>query len=145
MADREKFIKCDCHGEGILVTKYDNEEEMYFSFWREGINPVKLSWWMRLKLCYLALFKGNFYNDQVILNKEKAMELALWIQDEHDHVTAWVREMEKEGEMDKTKFAVGNLLDQKPLDPASEHDDWENEGGSNLSNLPKEGCEGGHY
>ena len=93
----------------------------------------------------MVLVKGNYYEDQVILNKEKAMELALWIQDEHDNVTTWVREMDKEGEMDKTKFAVGNLLDQKPLDPASEHDDWENEGGSNLSNLPEEGCEGGHY
>ena len=124
MADREKFIKCDCHGEGILVTKYDDEEEMYFSYWREGMNPIKLSWWMRLKLCYLALFKGNFYNDQVILNKEKAMELALWIQDEHDHVTAWVREMEKEGEMDKTKFEVGDLHD-----PALERDKTNEWGG----------------
>ena len=101
MADREKFIKCDCHGEGILVTKYDDGEEMYFSYWREGINPIKLSWWMRLKLCYLALFKGNFYNDQVVLNKEKAMELALWIQEEHDDVTKWVREMDEESNLDK--------------------------------------------
>ena len=131
MADREKFIKCDCHGEGILVTKYDDEEEMYFSYWREGMNPIKLSWWMRLKLCWMVLTKGNVYDDQVVLNKEKAMELALWIQEEHDDITAWVREMDKEGRMDKTEFAVGNLLDQKPLDPASEHDDWENEGGSN--------------
>ena len=119
MADREKFIKCDCHGEGILVTKYDDEEEMYFSYWREGMNPIKLSWWMRLKLCYLALFKGNFYGDQVILNKEKAMELALWIQDEHDHVTAWVREMEKEGEMDN----------YSTNDPALEQDTTHEHGG----------------
>jgi hypothetical protein len=119
MADREKFIKCDCHGEGILVTKYDDEEEMYFSYWREGMNPIKLSWWMRLKLCYLALFKGNFYNDQVILNKEKAMELALWIQEEHDAVPP----------MDKTKFAVGNLLDRKPPDPALEQDKTDEWGG----------------
>ena len=100
MADREKFIKCDCWGEGILITKFDDEEEMYFSYWREGINPIKLSFWMRLKLCYLALFKGSYYDDQVILNKEKAMELALWIQDEHDHITEWVREMDKEDIMD---------------------------------------------
>ena len=128
MADREKFIKCDCHSEGMLITKFDDEEEMYFSYWRDGINPVKLSFWMRLKLCYLALFKGNYYDDQVILNKEKAMELALWIQEEHDDITAWIREMNKEGsdktaspedeaallnKMDKTKFAVGNLLDRK--------------------------------
>ena len=129
MADREKFIKCDCHGEGILVTKYDDEEEMYFSYWREGINPVKLSWRMRLKLCWLTLTKGSFYTDQVILNKEKAMELALWIQDEHDTVTKWVREMEKEGGMDKTEFATGNLLNRKPLDPALEQDTTHEDGG----------------
>ena len=138
MADREKFVKCGCHGEGILVTKFDDEEEMYFSYWREGINPVKLSLWMRLKLCYLALFKGNYYDDQVILNKEKAMELALWIQDEHDHVTAWVREMDKEAEMDKTRSEdeaalLKAVFTKRQRPPAEDsHGDWENEGGSNL-------------
>ena len=98
VADKEKFIKCDCWSEGMLITKFDDEEEMYFSYWREGINPVKLSFCMRLKLCYLALFKGNYYDDQVILDKEKAMELALWIQEEHGCVTEWIRKMEKEKE-----------------------------------------------
>ena len=111
---------------------------------------------MRLKLCWLTLTKGSFYTDQVIRNKEKAMELALWIQDEHDHITEWVREMENEGRVDETRlkdeaallkgvFGTGNLLDQKPLDPASEHDDWENEGGSNLDKLKEDTYEGGHY
>jgi len=79
MADKQKFIQCDCYGEGLLITKFDNEEELYFSYWRQGIDPIKLSWWMRLKLCYLALFKGNYYEDQIILNKEKSKELADWI------------------------------------------------------------------
>ena len=96
MKSREKFIKCSCHSEGVLLTKFDDEEEIYVSFWREGLNPVKLTWWMRLKLCWMALTKGNYYDDQLILNKEKAMELSLWIQNEHDHVTEWVREMEKD-------------------------------------------------
>ena len=135
MADREKFIQCDCYGEGMLVTKFDDGEEMYFSYWRQGIDPIKSSWWMRLKLCWMMLTKGNVYDDQVVLNKEKAMELALWIQEEHDHITEWVREMSKEDVMDN----------YSTNDPALEHDDWENEGGSNLSNLPKGGCEGGHY
>ena len=112
----------------MLVTKFDDEEEMYFSYWRQGIDPIKLSWWMRLKLCWMVLTKGNYFEDEVVLNKEKAMELALWIQEEHDDITAWIREMDKEGsdktaspedeaallnKMDKTKFAVGNLLDRK--------------------------------
>lgn len=96
MESRKKFIKCSCHGEGMLLTKFDGEEEIYVSFWRQGINPLKLTWWMRLKLCYLALFKGNYYDDQLVLSKEEAMKLSLWVQDEYDHVTEWVREMEKE-------------------------------------------------
>ena len=140
MADKEKFIQCDCWGEGLLVTKFDDEEEMYFSYWRQGINPIKLSWWMRLKLCWMVLTKGNVYDDQVVLNKEKAMDLALWIQDEHDHITAWVREMENEGKVDEARlkdeaallkgvFGTGNLLDQKPLDPALEQDKTHENGG----------------
>ena len=121
MADREKFFKCDCYSEGMLITKFDDEEEMYFSYWRDGINPVKLSFWMRLKLCYLALFKGNYYDDQVILNKEKAMELALWIQEEHDYISQWAREWR---EMDKTEFEVGDLRD-----PALEQDITHEHGG----------------
>ena len=79
MADQEKFIKCSCHGEGMLLTRFDDEEEICVSFWREGINPVKLTWWMRLKLCWMALTKGNYYDDQIILNRQKSMELAYWI------------------------------------------------------------------
>jgi hypothetical protein len=113
MADREKFIKCDCHSEGMLITKFDDEEELYFSYWREGINPIKLSWWMRLKLCWMVLTKGNVYDDQVILNKEKAIELASWIVlNVVEPVSERARSLD-EREMDKTKFATGNLLDGK--------------------------------
>jgi hypothetical protein len=84
MADKEKFIKCDCHSEGMLITKFDDEEELYFSYWREGINPIKLSWWMRLKLCWMVLTKGNVHDDQVILNKEKSKELANWINENNN-------------------------------------------------------------
>ena len=84
MKSREKFIKCSCYGEGMLLTKFGDEEEIYVSYWREGMNPVKLTWWMRLKLCYLALFKGNYYNDQLILSKESAKELAEWINENNN-------------------------------------------------------------
>ena len=108
MADKQKFIQCDCYGEGLLITKFDDEEELYFSYWRQGIDPIKLSWWMRLKLCWMALTKGNYYDDQVVLNRQKAMELASWL-------------ILETGVLDKTKFEVGDL-----------HDNWENEGGGNL-------------
>ena len=84
MKSREKFIKCDCHSEGMLLTKFDGEEEIYVSFWREGLDPVKLTWWMRLKLCWMALIKGNYYEDQLVLNKETAAELAEWIKENNN-------------------------------------------------------------
>ena len=79
IADKEKFVKCSCQSEGLLVSKYDDEPIFYCSFWREGIHPVKLTWWMRIKLCWLILVKGNFYDDQVCLENETAKELADWI------------------------------------------------------------------
>ena len=131
MADREKFFKCDCHSEGMLVTKFDDGEEIYFSYWREGVNPIKLSWWMRLKLCWMVLTKGNVYDDQVILNKEKAIELASWIL---LNVVEPVREVGKEEHANwenegGSNFATGNLLDRKPLDPALEQDITHEHGG----------------
>lgn len=83
-ADKEKFIKCDCHGEGMLITKFHDEPNFYFSYWRIGLDPVKLSFWMRLKLCYLALFKGQYYDDEIILNNESAKELADWLNENNE-------------------------------------------------------------
>lgn len=86
LKEKEKFIKCDCHAEGILITKFPDEPEFYVSFWREGFEPVKLTFWMRLKLCYMALVKGQYYEDQVILNEKTAKELADWLNENNDYL-----------------------------------------------------------
>ena len=125
MADKQKFIQCDCYGEGLLITKFDDEEELYFSYWRQGIDPIKLSWWMRLKLCWMVLTKGNVYDDQVVLNKKKAMELALWIL---LNVVEPVREMDKE-EHSNWENEGGPSLPTKPIDPALEKDITHEHGG----------------
>ena len=130
MADKEKFIKCDCHSEGMLITKFDDEEELYFSYWREGINPIKLSWWMRLRLCWMALTKGNYYEDQVILNKEKAIELASWIVlNVVEPVSERARSLD-EREIDEAKSKdEAAMLKAVFLDPALEQDITHDHGG----------------
>ena len=104
MADKQKFIQCDCWGEGMLITKFDDEDELYFSYWRQGIDPIKLSWWMRLKLCWMVLTKGNYYDDQIVLNKQKSIELASWLILETGVL--------EKGAMDKTKFEIRKLHDK---------------------------------
>ena len=64
----------------MLASKFEDTPEFYFSFWKEGIDPNKLSWWMRIKLSWMLLSKGNYYDDQIILSKKNAEELAVWIQ-----------------------------------------------------------------
>jgi hypothetical protein len=71
----------------------------------------------------MVLIKGNYFEDEVILNKEKAIELALWIQEEHDDVTTWVREIDKESEDEAA------LLKAVSLDPALEKDITHEHGG----------------
>ena len=68
----------------MLVTKFSDEPNFYFSYWRQGLDPVKLSFWMRLRLCYLALFKGQYFEDEIILNEKTANELADWIKENRE-------------------------------------------------------------
>jgi hypothetical protein len=84
----EKFFKYGCSesdgdsmgvGEGMLVSKKDDSPEFRFSFWGQGLTPMKLSLWMRLKLCYLALFRGHYFEDEVVLMQGDAYELSEWI------------------------------------------------------------------
>lgn len=77
--DAEIFLKCDCHGEAIMVSKFGGEEEFYFSYWGAGVNPKSLRFSDKIKLCWKVLVHGNPYVDEVILNKAKAKELAAFL------------------------------------------------------------------
>ena len=82
MEEREKFFKCSCHGEGMFVTLFDDEENFYFSYWGQGLRPRSMSWWQRMRLCWKILRDGEAYEDEIILEKDKAGELAVWLNTE---------------------------------------------------------------
>ena len=79
---REKFFKCSCSSEGVLVTRFKDEPEFYFSYWRQGFNPVKLDWRTRLKMLWMILFEGRCFKDEVIFNQKTSRNLADWINKE---------------------------------------------------------------
>lgn len=76
------FLKCDCETEGLefkYLSAENNIDEIYVSFWQFGYGTVNL--WQRLKWMFYILRKGTIYGDQVILNKDKILELQKWLTD----------------------------------------------------------------
>lgn len=76
---RQKFFKCACFSEGILVTRFKDEPEFYFSYWSQGFNPVKFDWSTRLKTIWMILFKGTCFKDEVVFTKKTSRKMADWI------------------------------------------------------------------
>lgn len=79
MNDNVKFIKCACHGDGMLL-EYDTDEFLEISMWKYGTNDDnRMSWRQRLRFIFKFLKTGNPYCDQVMLDLEKQKELADWL------------------------------------------------------------------
>jgi hypothetical protein len=76
----EKFIKCDCHSEFIRLD-YDSDFEHFdLSIWALQASS-KPGWRTKLRWIWRILTKGSPYGDQVIIDKDKAKELADYLTD----------------------------------------------------------------
>ena len=75
------FFLCECSGEGILLTRFVNndEKEIYLSIYTVGQFNSKPSIWNRIKYCWYHLKTGKKYEDQIILSFKKAQELSEWL------------------------------------------------------------------
>lgn len=75
----QQFFTCECYSDAVHVMKFDDEELIYFSIWhRKGGHKPPI--WQRLKHIWKILTTGTPYGDEVILNKEKSLQLAKWLQ-----------------------------------------------------------------
>jgi hypothetical protein len=84
--DESKFFKCDCHSHGmeILVDEIEGtgEKELLVMLWKYNPNDTSSPFWSRLKTAFEYVFrKKNLYSNEVILNKEKSLELSAWIKE----------------------------------------------------------------
>lgn len=78
---RDEFFKCQCHSEGMMVTQFTGEEEVYFSYWREGKKPRPMGLFDRFKWAFKIIFKGEIFEDEVILDREEVRRLAKTLQE----------------------------------------------------------------
>jgi hypothetical protein len=78
----QQFFLCDCSTEGILVTKYKEDKEVYLAIYTIGQFIEKPSLFERLKYAWYHIRTGKKYEDHVILTTEKANELSNFLKDE---------------------------------------------------------------
>jgi len=69
------FLICDCFSHGLLVEKFEGEEEVSLSLFERGLNGRILSWSSRLRWCWQILRYGKPWSDFVILNAENQKRL----------------------------------------------------------------------
>ena len=75
--EKEKFIVCDCHSEFVRLI-YDKEFEQFdLSIWTQ--TSSKPTWKNKLRWIWRIIKDGTPYGDQIILNKDKAKELAEYL------------------------------------------------------------------
>jgi len=80
--EREKFIRCYCLGEGVLISEDLEENEIYLSIYELGMyRNSTTSLWKRLKYAWCHIRTGKIYKDCIILSHEKANEMADFIKD----------------------------------------------------------------
>lgn len=81
MKTLDQFFLCECSGEAMLFTKFDDDDfkEIYVAIYTIGQFNPKPSIFERLKYCWYHLKTGKKYEDQIILSFDKAQEIGNWL------------------------------------------------------------------
>jgi hypothetical protein len=78
--NNEKFIKCDCHGEFIRLDYDPDFVSFDMSIWTLEASSTP-SWKTKLRWIWRIITNNSPYGDQVVINKDKAKELADYLID----------------------------------------------------------------
>jgi hypothetical protein len=76
----EKFIKCDCHGEFIRLDYDPDFASFDMSIWTLEASSTP-SWKTKFRWIWRIITHNSPYGDQVVINKDKAKELADYLID----------------------------------------------------------------
>jgi len=80
MEFKEKFYSCECAGEVLRITTYDDYDTKEVCIAIFGLNNSnRMSMLHRIKYCIGVLFRGNYADDQIILSHDKAKDLSKFL------------------------------------------------------------------
>ena len=69
------FLICDCFSHGLLVEKFEGEEEVSLSLFEMGLNGRILGWSERPRWCWQILRYGKPWSDFIILSTDNQKQL----------------------------------------------------------------------
>lgn len=78
--ERVAFLRCECSGHAIELTRYEDEEEVSVTVWHAGFRAAD-SFWDRVKLIWNVLRYGTSYVADVILSKEECAKLEFFLKE----------------------------------------------------------------
>ena len=80
MRNPKLFFECSCLSEVLVMEKWDDEsEELSLAMYKLQNYPNHLPLIKRFRLALKILFKGEMYNDNILLEKEKVLEIKNWL------------------------------------------------------------------
>lgn len=86
MKNPKLFFECSCLNEILVIEKWDDEsEELSLAMYKLQNYPNYLPFLKRLRLSLRILFKGEMYHDNILLEKEKVLELKNWLNKSYEN------------------------------------------------------------
>jgi len=71
-----KFYECSCGTEGIMLSQDDKVEQIrYLAFFAHGFKGRQLGFIQRLRYAFKILKTGLPFEDEVVLDKDTALDL----------------------------------------------------------------------
>ena len=75
----EKFFICQCNTEGVLVSKFSDEEEVYMAMYAHNSYSTKSTLKDKLKFILRYIKTGKLYADEIVMSKQTANELGNYL------------------------------------------------------------------
>ena len=89
--DNQRFIVCECGGEGILITHLDwNDNDDYKNEFEIAMlkkRNYKNNLWQRIKYATWHLWTGKIYKDQIVFNYSKAGQIISFLKNKMETKT----------------------------------------------------------
>jgi len=64
----KEIFMCECHSEGVVVSYFDEEKEIYLALFNYAHSVKTKTFWERLRWCWNVLKTGEPWADEVILD-----------------------------------------------------------------------------